>query len=452
MHIVYTNNFTSKLIQIKRTVLTFGPVEKQERGSRGSFLADIRTRQQLAPTLCRVARNWRGGGEMVRHTNHNGDAGRLPFGPAGLMLAGLLGLFSSAVNAAWELNLQMPVTALARRVYDLHTLLTWVIFIIFVGVFAVVTWSLIFHRKSIGHKAADFHDNTAVEIAWTIVPTLVLIAIAFPATSTLVEMRDSSQPDLTIKATGYQWKWGYEYVTGDAAGVKFMSVMSTPREQIENKTPKGQHYLLEVDHPLVVPVGKKVRMLLTATDVIHNWSVPAFAVKTDAVPGFLRDTWFRAEKEGTYRGQCSELCGKDHGFMPVVVEVVSAEKYAAWVAEQKKTMAASADDPAKVWKMDELMARGEKVYTANCAACHQPTGAGLPPVFPALDGSKIARGPKAAHLDIVMKGKPGTAMAAFGTQLSDTDIAAVVAYERNAWTNKLGELIQPAEVKALRGK
>ncbi len=389
---------------------------------------------------------------MVRHTNHNGDAGRLPFGPAGLMLAGLLGLFSSAVNAAWELNLQMPVTALARRVYDLHTLLTWVIFIIFVGVFAVVTWSLIFHRKSIGHKAADFHDNTAVEIAWTIVPTLVLIAIAFPATSTLVEMRDSSQPDLTIKATGYQWKWGYEYVTGDAAGVKFMSVLSTPREQIENKTPKGEHYLLEVDHPLVVPVGKKVRMLLTATDVIHNWSVPAFAVKTDAVPGFLRDTWFRAEKEGTYRGQCSELCGKDHGFMPVVVEVVSAEKYAAWVAEQKKTMAASADDPAKVWKMDELMARGEKVYTANCAACHQPTGAGLPPVFPALDGSKIARGPKAAHLDIVVKGKPGTAMAAFGTQLSDTDIAAVVAYERNAWTNKLGELIQPAEVKALRGK
>ena len=346
----------------------------------------------------------------------------------------------------------MPVTALARRVYDLHTLLTWVIFIIFVGVFAVVTWSIIFHRKSRGHKAADFHDNTTVEIVWTIVPTLVLIAIAFPATSALVEMRDSSQPDLTIKATGYQWKWGYEYVTGDAAGVKFMSVMSTPREQIDNKAPKGEHYLLEVDHPLVVPVGKKVRVLLTATDVIHNWSVPAFAVKTDAVPGFLRDTWFRAEKEGTYRGQCSELCGKDHGFMPVVVEVVSAEKYATWVAQQKAAMAAVTDDPAKVWKMDELMARGEKVYAANCAACHQPNGAGLPPAFPALDGSKITKGPKAGHLDIVLKGKPGTAMAAFGAQLSDTDIAAVVAYERNAWSNKLGELIQPAEVKALRGK
>jgi len=389
---------------------------------------------------------------MARHSNSNGDGNRLPCGPAGLMVAGLLGVFSNAANAAWELNLQTPVTALARRVYDLHTLLTWVIFIIFVGVFAVVTWSIIFHRKSKGHKAADFHDNTTVEIVWTVVPTLILIAIAFPATTTLVEMRDSAQPDLTIKATGYQWKWGYEYVTGDAAGVKFMSVMSTPREQIENKAPKGEHYLLEVDRPMVVPVGKKVRMLLTASDVIHNWSVPAFAVKADAVPGFLRDTWFRADKEGTYRGQCSELCGKDHGFMPVVVEVVSAEKYAAWVAAQKKEMAAAADDPAKVWKLDELMARGEKVYAANCAACHQPNGAGLPPAFPALDGSKIAKGPKAAHLDMVLKGKPGTAMAAFGAQLSDTDIAAVAAYERNAWTNKLGEVIQPAEVKALRGK
>ncbi len=389
---------------------------------------------------------------MARQPNKNRDASCVRRGPGGMLAAVLLSALSGAANAAWELNLQAPVTALAKRVYDLHTLLTWVIFIIFVGVFAVVAWSIVFHRKSKGYQAADFHDNTTVEIAWTVVPTLILIAIAFPATSALVDMRDTSQPDLTIKATGYQWKWGYEYVTGDAAGVKFMSVMSTPREQIENKAPKGEHYLLEVDHPLVVPVGKKVRMLLTASDVIHNWSVPAFAVKTDAVPGFLRDTWFRAEKEGTYRGQCSELCGKDHGFMPVVVEVVSAEKYAAWVAEQKKAMAASADDPAKVWKLDELMARGEKVYATNCAACHQPNGAGLPPAFPALDGSKIARGPQAAHIDIVLKGKPGTAMASYAAQLSDTDIAAVVAYERNAWSNKLGEVIQPAEVKALRGK
>ena len=387
---------------------------------------------------------------MARYSNKNRYLNRLRLGKAGLL--GLLGMLSGAANAAWQLNLQEPVTATARRVYDLHTLLTVVIVVIFVGVFAVVTYSLIFHRKSRGHKPADFHDNTTVELAWTIVPALILIAIAFPATSALVNMRDTSQPDLTIKVTGYQWKWGYEYLTGDAAGVKYMSVLATPRDQIENKAPKGEHYLLEVDRPLVVPVGKKVRILTTATDVIHNWSVPAFAVKTDAVPGFLRDTWFRADKEGTYRGQCSELCGKDHGFMPVVVEVVSDEKYAAWVTEQKQQMASAADDPNKVWKLDELLARGEKVYAANCASCHQANGQGLPPVFPALDGSKIVKGPKEGHLDIVINGKPGTAMAAFGAQLSDTDIAAVVAYERNAWTNKLGEVIQPAEVKARRGK
>ncbi|MEF8713025.1 MAG: cytochrome c oxidase subunit II [Accumulibacter sp.] len=388
---------------------------------------------------------------MSRYSNKNRYLNRLRLAKAGLF-AGLLGILSGAANAAWQLNLQEPVTAAAKRVYDLHTLLTWVIFAIFVGVFAVVAYSLVFHRRSRGHKAADFHDNTTVELAWTIVPALILIAIAFPATSALVNMRDTSQPDLTVKVTGYQWKWGYEYLTGDAAGVKFMSVLSTPREQIENKAPKGEHYLLEVDRPLVVPVGKKVRILTTATDVIHNWSVPAFAVKTDAVPGFLRDTWFRADKEGTYRGQCSELCGKDHGFMPVVVEVVSEEKYAAWVADQKQQMAAAADDPNKIWKLDELVARGEKVYTANCASCHQANGQGLPPVFPALDGSKIVKGPKEGHLDIVINGKAGTAMAAYGPQLGDTDIAAVVAYERNAWNNQLGEVIQPAEVKARRGK
>ena len=389
---------------------------------------------------------------MAQNSNKNHGGSRSRFGSMGLLIAGLLSIFSGVASAAWKLNLQDPATATARHVYELHSLLLWVIVIIFIGVFAVVAYSIVFHRKSKGHKAADFHDNTAVELAWTIIPALILIAIAFPATLTLVQMRDTSQPDLTIKATGYQWKWGYEYLTGDAAGVKYMSVLATPRDQIENKAPKGEHYLLEVDRPLVVPVGKKVRMLTTATDVIHSWSVPAFAVKTDAVPGFLRDTWFRAEKEGTYRGQCSEICGKDHGFMPVVVEVVSAEKYAAWVAAQKKEMAAAMDDPAKVWKLDELLARGEKVYAASCAACHQPTGKGLPPVFPALDGSKIVKGPKAAHLDRVMNGKPGTAMAAFAAQLSDAEIAAVVTYERNAWTNKLGEVIQPAEVKALRGK
>lgn len=389
---------------------------------------------------------------MARYSNKNGYLNRLRQGKAVSLAAGLLGMLSGAANAAWQLNLQEPVTSVARRVYDLHTILTVVITVIFVGVFVIVAYSLIFHRKSRGHKAADFHDNTTLELAWTIVPALILVAIAFPATSALVSMRDTSQPDLTIKATGYQWKWGYEYLTGDGAGVKYMSVLSTPRDQIENKAPKDEHYLLEVDRPLVVPVGKKVRILTTSADVIHSWSVPAFAVKTDAVPGFLRDTWFRAEKEGTYRGQCSELCGKDHAFMPVVVEVVSAEKYADWVASQKQQMASAADDPNKVWPLDELVARGEKVYAANCVSCHQATGQGLPPVFPALDGSKIVKGPKENHLDIVIKGKAGTAMAAFGAQLGDTDIAAVVTYERNAWTNKLGEVIQPAEVTARRSK
>ncbi len=403
--------------------------------------------------LCRAAWDLAGEREnMARRSNNNRDTTGVLSGAARPLFAGLLALLSSTANAAWELNLQEPVTAVARRVYELHSLLLWVIVVIFVGVFAVVAYSLYFHRKSRGHKAATFHDNTAVELAWTIVPALVLVAIAFPATSALVDMRDTSQPDLTVKVTGYQWKWGYEYLTGDAAGVKFLSVLSTPRDQIENKAPKGEHYLLEVDRPLVVPVGKKVRILTTSNDVIHNWSMPAFAVKTDAVPGFLRDTWFRAEKEGTYRGQCSELCGKDHGFMPIVVEVVSAEKYAAWVAEQKQQLAAGAEDPNKVWTLDEQVARGETVYAANCAACHQASGEGMPPAFPALNGSKIATGPKEAHLALVLKGKAGTAMAAFGEQLSDTDIAAVVAYERNAWSNKLGEVIQPAEVKALRGK
>ena len=355
-------------------------------------------------------------------------------------------------QAAWDLNLQTPVTESARQAFALHSTMLWIITLIFVGVFAVVTWSLIFHRKSSGRKPATFHDNTLVEILWTAIPFLILIVIAFPATKALVGMRDTTQPDLTVKVTGYQWKWGYEYLSGDASGIKYMSVLSTPRDQIENQAPKGEHYLLEVDNPMVVPVGKKVRILTTAADVIHNWSIPAFAVKVDAVPGFVRDAWFRAEKEGTYRGQCSELCGKDHGFMPVVVNVVSEAKYAEWVAAKQKEMAAAAEDPGKVWTQAELSARGEKIYATNCAACHQPNGAGLPPAFPALNGSKVAKGAKEGHIGIVLNGKPGTAMAAYAGQLSDTDIAAVVTYERNAWDNKLGDFVQPAEVKALRGK
>jgi len=335
-------------------------------------------------------------------------------------------------------------------VIDLHNMMMIVIVIIFTAVFAVMFYSVFKHRKSRGHQAAQFHDNTLVEIAWTVAPLLILVAMAWPATKALLNMRDTSQADITIKATGYQWKWGYDYLKGEGEGIRFLSLMSTPAEQISGSAAKGENYLLEVDRHLVVPVGKKIRMLTTASDVIHSWWVPALAVKQDAIPGYVRDTWFKAEKEGIYRGQCAELCGKDHAFMPIVVEVVSVEKYSKWVGEQKQLMAAAADEAGKTYSMEELMSRGEKVYAANCGACHQANGKGLPPAFPALDGSKMAKGPMKAHIDIVLNGKPNTAMAAYGGQLGDGDIAAVVTYERNAWGNKAGDVVQPADIKAAR--
>jgi cytochrome c oxidase subunit 2 len=366
--------------------------------------------------------------------------------------AALLSLMTSTGNAlaAWELNFQAPATQAAQTVIDLHNLMMMIIVVIFIGVFAAMFYSVFRHRKSQGHAAAQFHDNTLVEIAWTVVPLLILVAMAWPATKAVLNMRDTSQADITIKATGYQWKWGYDYLKGEGEGIRFMSLMSTPAEQIRGSAAKGGNYLLEVDRHVVVPVGKKVRVLTTATDVIHSWWVPALAVKQDAIPGYVRDTWFKAEKEGIYRGQCAELCGKDHAFMPIVVEVVSAEKYSQWVGEQKQQMAAAADEGAKTYSLAELMNRGEKVYAANCVACHQANGKGLPPAFPALEGSKIAKGPKAEHIAIVLHGKPNTAMAAYGGQLGDGDIAAVVTYERNAWGNKTGDVVQPAEIKAAR--
>jgi cytochrome c oxidase subunit 2 len=266
-------------------------------------------------------------------------------------------------------------------------------------------------------------------------------------------MRDTSEPDLTIKATGYQWKWGYDYLKGEGEGISFYSALSTPRDQIDGGNnearKKNPNYLLEVDNPLVVPVGKKVRILTTAQDVIHAWYVPQLSVKQDAIPGFIRDTWFRAEKAGTYRGQCAELCGKDHGFMPIVVEVKEPADYAAWVAGQKKKIAAAKVDPNKSWSLDELKAHGEKVYAQNCAACHQATGLGVPPTFPALSGSKLVTGPKEGQIALVLNGKPGTAMAAFG-RLSDVELAAVITYTRNNWDNKTGDAVLPADVKASR--
>ena len=366
------------------------------------------------------------------------------------LIAGLLALAAAGSAHALEWNLQPAATKIAEDVHSLHEYVMLVIVVIFVGVFGVMFYSVFAHRKSQGHKAANFHENTTVEIIWTIIPLLILIVIAWPATRAVIAQKDTSNSDLTIKVTGYQWKWGYDYIKGEGEGISFVSQLATPRDQIEGAAAKGQNYLLEVDNELVVPVGKKVRILTTAADVIHAWGVPAFGAKQDAIPGFIRDTHFRAERTGTFRGQCVELCGKEHGFMPIVVRVVSAEDYTKWVDGEKKKIAAAADDPAKVWTLEDIKVRGEKVYAANCVACHQANGKGTPPAFPPLDGGKITTGPKAGHIDIVLNGKTNTAMAAFGKQLSDTDIAAVVTYERNAWGNKTGEVVQPAEIKALR--
>jgi cytochrome c oxidase subunit II len=365
-------------------------------------------------------------------------------------LAAAAGWFIAGTALANQYNLQEPQSIIAREIYDLHTLIMWIIVVIFVVVFGAMTWAIVKHRKSVGHKAEQFHENTTVEIVWTIIPFFILIGMAYPATKTVISMKDTSGADITIKATGYQWKWGYDYLQ---EGISFYSSLATPRDQIDGGNDAARaanpNYLVEVDNPVVVPVGKKVRIITTANDVIHAWWVPALGIKQDAIPGFVRDTWFKADKPGTYRGQCAELCGKDHGFMPIVVEAVGAEQYAAWVAGQQKRMAATAVDPGKQWTLDELKAHGEKIYASNCVACHQATGMGMPKVFPALSGSKIVTGPKDAQVQLVLNGRAGTAMAPF-KHLSDLDIAAVITYTRNNWANKAGDMVAPAEVKALR--
>lgn len=358
-----------------------------------------------------------------------------------------LAMYSMLAQAEYALNFQKPVTETARQIFGLHTATMWIIVGIAIVVYGAMFYSILKHRKSVGHKAANFHHNTMVEVVWTTIPFIILIAMAYPATKAVIEMKDTSASDMTVKITGYQWKWEYDY---QQDGFKFMSVLSTPREQLENKEAKGENYLVEVDNPMVVPVGKKVRVLLTANDVIHAWWVPAFGIKQDAIPGFIRDSWFKAETAGTYRGQCAELCGKDHGYMPIVVEVKEQADYDKWVAEQKSKAAAASQDAGKVYSLAELKSNGEKVYAANCAGCHQAKGEGMAPVFPALDGSKIVTGPVKAQINIVMNGKEGTSMPAFGKQLSDSDIAAVITFTRNAWGNKTGDVIQSSDIKALR--
>jgi cytochrome c oxidase subunit II len=374
---------------------------------------------------------------------------------AGLML-GLAGLFQSglalAINdmpggpARFEMNLQPAATKVAEEVATLHWMMLIICTVIFIAVFGVMFYSIYKHRKSLGHQAASFHESTTVEIIWTVIPLLIVIGMALPATKTVVAMKDTTNSDITIKVTGYQWKWGYDYIKGEGEGISFLQTLTTPREQINNQADKSDTYLMEVDNEVVVPVGKKIRLVTTANDVIHSWTIPAFGLKQDAIPGFVRDTWFRAEKIGTYRGQCSELCGKEHAFMPIVVKVVSDADYSAWVESTKKKLAAAADDPTKTYTMDELKQRGEKVYASNCAACHQPTGKGAG-AFPALDGSKIVNGPKEVQQKILLNGK--NVMPKWA-QLSDVELASVMTFTRNSWGNKTGEVIQPKDFTAAR--
>ncbi|WP_442855234.1 cytochrome c oxidase subunit II [Colwellia sp. PAMC 20917] len=372
----------------------------------------------------------------------------------------LLGsVLSSSAWADMQLNLTKGVTEVSRDVYDLHMLAMYICVAIGVVVFGAMFWSMVFHRKSKGAKSADFHESTKVEILWTAIPIVILIAMAVPATKTLIEMENNDDSDVTIQVTASQWKWHYKYFDQD---IEFYSVLSTPRSQYETQEGKhldvdagdkvkGENYLLEVDKHLVIPVNKKVRFLITSDDVIHAWWVPAFAVKQDANPGFINEAWTKVDKPGIYRGQCAELCGKDHGFMPIVVEVKSEADYAKWLDEQHQLNAqAAAAEKASLnasASMDELMTLGETTYVAHCAACHQVSGAGLPPAFPALKGSPIATGSIAAHIDIVLNGKAGTGMQAYGKQLSMKQIAAVVTYERNAWGNNTGDAVQAADVK-----
>lgn len=355
--------------------------------------------------------------------------------------------------AVRQLNLHAAATRIAVEQSWLHWFMLITCIVIFVLVFAVMFYSIWKHRKSVGHKPANFHESVTVEVIWTIIPFIIVIAMALPATKVLVAAKDTSNADVTIKATGYQWKWGYDYLSGDAQGVSFLSTIDATHREMSNDGATAANmptdYLLKVDNPLVVPVNKKVRIITTANDVIHAWGVPAFGVKQDAIPGFVRDTWFRSEKTGDFYGQCYELCGKEHAYMPIHVKVVSQQEFVAWAGEQKKILAAKADDPAKVWTLTDIVARGEKVYAANCAACHQANGKGAGPIK-ALDGSPVVTdADKTKEIHIVLNGR--AAMPPW-KQLSDTDLAAVISYTKNAWTNKTGQVVQPAEVLAQRGK
>lgn len=341
----------------------------------------------------------------------------------------------------WGLNLPEGVTAVSREIYDLHMLIFWICVWIGVVVFGVMLYSMVMHRKSSGAVPAKFHESTAIELAWTLIPALILVLMAIPATSSLIKIYDSSEAEINIKVVGYQWKWQYEYLEED---VSFFSNMSTSQDEIYGRAPKGEHYLLEVDEPLVIPINKKVRFLITANDVIHSWWVPSLAVKRDAIPGYINDTWTVVETPGIYRGQCAELCGKDHGFMPIVVQAMEEADYQDWLAGKKEEAAELKLAMAQTFTMDELFERGKKVYQTNCSACHGANGEGG--VGPAMVGTSFTTGAISDHLAVVVNGVQGSAMQAFGGQLNNIDMAAVVTYERNAWGNNMGDMLQPVDV------
>ncbi|MFP2769096.1 cytochrome c oxidase subunit II [Oceanisphaera sp. KMM 10153] len=355
------------------------------------------------------------------------------------------------VRAQARLNMTEGVTDISQKVYGLHMTILIICAIIGLLVFGVMFWAIIHHRKSKGARAAQFHESTRVEILWTLIPFVILIAMAVPATRTLVAMEDASQSDITVQVTGSQWKWHYRYFD---EGVEFYSLLATLPQQIEGRVAKGKNYLLEVDQPLVLPTDRKIRFLITSDDVIHSWWVPAFAVKKDAIPGFINEAWTRINEPGLYRGQCAELCGKDHGFMPIVVDARSPEEFDGWLAQarasQAEAKAAEQELVAMEMTMDELMRLGEQVYQRSCAACHQVSGEGIPGAFPALKGSELVLNDKAGHINVVLYGKAGTAMQSFDKQLALKELAAVITYERNAWGNNTGELVQPGDINQAR--
>lgn len=368
---------------------------------------------------------------------------------SGSALVPFLASAQQLANERSDLNMRVGVTDISEQVYGLHMLMFWICVAIAVVVFTVMFISIVKHRKSKGHKPANFHENVKVEIVWTVVPFLILIGMAIPAASTLIDMEDATKPDMTVLVTGSQWKWHYKYMEND---VEFFSVMATQREQIENQFPKSENYLLEVDRPLVIPTGQKVRFLITSDDVIHSWWVPDFAVKKDANPGFINEAWTRVNQPGVYRGQCAELCGKDHGYMPVVVIAKEPAEYAQWINDQERIAQELKAEEERLLAMnmskEELMTIGQRSYTAVCAACHQPNGEGLPGVFPALKNSPLIMNDLAGHIDIILNGRTGTAMQSFSKQLTMSEIAAVVTYTRNAWGNNTGDVVQAKDVNA----